>query len=104
MLEGVIQNCQYKVVKANKVLFHFTIADFPLINLNDLITIAKIMGDLNNYQVLDRSSYIIGYSHIKSFIDFYFDHLGLIDSEFVSSFIKKPKVPKSMSRENEHLL
>lgn len=94
MFEGVIQNDRYKVVRANNILFEFTIDDFPLINLNDLITFMKITGDFNNDQVQDRASYIIGYSHIKSIIDYYYAHLALTNFEYVTSFKKKPKVPK----------
>lgn len=71
---------------ANNTLCELTIADFPLINLNDLIIVTEILGYLNNDQVQDKSSYIIRYSHIKSFIDFYFDHLRPVDFEFVTSF------------------
>lgn len=49
MFEGVLQNYRYCVVKSNNVMVDFTIAEFPLMNLNDLITIMKIMGDMNNH-------------------------------------------------------
>lgn len=56
------------------------------------------MGDLNNDQVLDSATYIIRYSHIKSFINCYFVRLTLRDYKFTTSFKKKSKVPESISK------
>lgn len=98
IFEGVVQNYRYKVVRANYTLYKFTIVDFPLMNLNDLITVTKIMGDMNNDRVQDKASYIIRYSHIKSFINCYFVRLTLRDYKFTTSFKKKSKVPESISK------
>lgn len=65
MFEGVLQNYRYTVVRANNILFDFTIADFPSMNHNDIIKISKILGDLTNAQIQNKASYIIGYGHIK---------------------------------------
>lgn len=40
--EGLLQNFRYVVLRANNVVFKFTIADSTLMNLNDLITVTKI--------------------------------------------------------------
>lgn len=71
--------------------------------LKDLITVMKIMGDLNNNQVQDKTQYIIGYSHTKSFIDYYFSHLALIYNGFANSFKKKPNVPKTILKGKENI-
>lgn len=47
LFEGVLKNYRYSVVRANNILFEFTIADFPLMNLNDLIMVMKLLGDLS---------------------------------------------------------
>lgn len=99
IFEGVVQNYRYKVVRANYTLYKFTIVDFPLMNLNDLITVTKIMGDMNNDRVQDKASYIIRYSHIKSFVCYY-AHLSLTDFEFPTTFNKKLKVPMSIFKGN----
>lgn len=43
---GVLQNVRYNIVRANNVLFDFTIGDFHLMNVNDLIINVMFMGDL----------------------------------------------------------
>lgn len=96
LFEGVLQNYRYSVVRANNVLFDFTIGDFPLINLNDLITITKIMGNIHKHQVQDKPSYIIGYGHTKSFLDYYTANLALTKFELANVFNKNSKVPKSL--------
>lgn len=79
MFEGALQNYWYKVVMDTNILFEFTIVEFTLMKLNDIITTMTIMGDLNNHQVEDKASYIIGYSHTKSFLNYYFSLLALTD-------------------------
>lgn len=44
IFEGLLQNLRYVVVRANNVVFEFTITDFLLMNLNDLIAVKKILG------------------------------------------------------------
>lgn len=46
LFEGLLHTFRYKVVRANNMSFEFTIADFPLMNVNDLILTALLMGDL----------------------------------------------------------
>lgn len=59
-------------------------------NLNDRITLAKIMRDINNDHIQDKATYIIRYGHLKNFIDCYLAHLGLTDVELATAFKKKP--------------
>lgn len=85
MFEGIIPNYRYKVIRSNNTPYEFTIVDFPLMNLNDLITQAKIMGYLDNDHISNKATYIIGYGHINNFIDCYFAYLGLTGFEMVKS-------------------
>ena len=68
-------------------------------NLNDLITLAKIMGNLDNDQFQDKATHIIGYGHIKSFIDCYFAYLGLTNFEFATTYKRKTKNPDMSLKE-----
>ena len=46
MFENLLQNFCYFVVRADNKPFDFSIADFPLMNLNDLIQVALILKDM----------------------------------------------------------
>lgn len=47
LFKGLLQNFHYSVFRANNVEFEFSIADFPLMNLNDLISVTKILINVN---------------------------------------------------------
>lgn len=103
LFKVILQNYRYSVVWENNVLFDFTIFDFLLMNLNYLITATKILGDLIKYQIQDKTSYIIGYGHIKRFLDGYFAHLALTNIDLSIAFNRMSKVPKGfIERENKH--
>lgn len=58
--------------RAKNVEFEFTIVDFQLMNLNDLIIVSNILCDVDTSQVPEenRNAFGIGYAHIKvSWID-----------------------------------
>ncbi|CAI9292605.1 unnamed protein product [Lactuca saligna] len=78
----------------------FTIADFPLMNLNDLINLEKLIGDINNDQILEKATYIIGYGRLKNFIDCYFAYIALTDFALATAYKKKWKNPNSKLRED----
>lgn len=65
-------------------------------NINDLVTTAKLMGDLSKSQIPDKATYIVGYAHINTFFDSYFSHLALIDIDLSISFNRKSKLPKAL--------
>lgn len=65
-------------------------------NVNDLITTAKLIGDLSKSQIPDKAMYIVGYRHIKAFLDAYFSHLSLTDIDLSIAFNKNSKVPKAL--------
>lgn len=79
LFEGMLHNIRYNVVRANNVAFDITIADFPLMNVNGLITSAMLMGNLRKTQIIDKTTCILGYGHIKTILDAYFANLALID-------------------------
>ena len=43
LFEGVLQNICYHVIAANNTKFTFTVANFPLMNLNGLISVTNIL-------------------------------------------------------------
>lgn len=73
----------------------FTIANFPLMNLNDLITLAYMIKTLDDKYVTNKKVYVIGYAYLKNYIDFYFAHLGLFDFEITKTYNKPEKNPKT---------
>ncbi|CAI9280723.1 unnamed protein product [Lactuca saligna] len=96
LIEGVLKNYRYSLVRENNVLFDFTITDFPLMNLVDLVMIAKILGDLIKSQIHEKSSYIIGYGHIKCFLDCYYAYLALTYLDLSTAINKNLKVSKAL--------
>lgn len=44
LLKGLLQNFCFHIVQANNVACDFYVADFPLLNLNDLICMEKIIS------------------------------------------------------------
>ena len=42
LFDGILQHFRYVVVRGNNVFCHFSIVDFPLMNLNDLVTVTRI--------------------------------------------------------------
>lgn len=67
LFEGLMQNFCYSVVRAKNVAFEFTIEDFPFMNLNDLITISKILSNFDPSPIVakKRKTFIIGYVILK---------------------------------------
>ena len=41
LFKGVLQNFKIHFVRANNVSFEFSVVDFPLMNINDLINVSK---------------------------------------------------------------
>ena len=94
MFENMLQNFRYFVVRADNKPFDFTIADFPLMNLNDLIQVASILKDMqeNKLKGHDTDVFRFGFAHIKIFIDNYYDCLALTDEELASDLGRKVTV------------
>lgn len=43
LFKGILQNYHFHVVRANNVVFDFSVADSPLMYVNDLISVTKIL-------------------------------------------------------------
>lgn len=43
LFKGVLHNFRFRAIRANNVAFDFSVVDFPLLNTNDLIDVAKIL-------------------------------------------------------------
>lgn len=43
LFEGLLQKYQFYVVRTNNVACDFSVIDFPLINMNDLINVSNIL-------------------------------------------------------------
>lgn len=98
LFEGLMQNFLYYVVRVDNVAFEFTDVDFPLVNVNDLIIISNILCYVDASQVAkgNRNTFIIGYGHIKAFIDCYYDYFAIIDIELAMEINKRSKVSKDL--------
>lgn len=49
----------------------------PLMNVNDLATTAIVMGNINKTQILNKSTYVLRYGHVKTFLNAHFSYLAL---------------------------
>lgn len=47
LFECLLQNFRYIVVRANNMVFEFTISYFSLIDLNDLIMVTEILSNVD---------------------------------------------------------
>ncbi|KAL7610282.1 hypothetical protein Lser_V15G13610 [Lactuca serriola] len=99
------QNFCYHVVRANNVSGDFLVADFPLMNLNDLIQVALILKDMDASQLqgTDKEVLRLGLGYIKIFIDNYYDCLALIDVELSTALGKKVKVAMEVTKSQSEL-
>lgn len=89
--EGVLQNYRFHVVHANNVAFDFSIVDFPLINLHELIYVARILKGVHvsKLQMSNKECFPIGFAHIKLFIDNYYDCLAMKDVDLALAMVDK---------------
>ena len=67
-------------------------------NLNDLITVAKILkvNSETKLQGTSKEDFMLGLAHIKIFIDNYFNCLALTDVELALTIGKRITVPQSI--------
>lgn len=89
LFRGLFQNFHYKLVYANNVPFEFISAYFPLMNVNDLVLTALLMGDLKKNDIPDKATYVLGYGHLKTFLDAYFAHMALTDIDLSTHFRRR---------------
>ena len=100
LFENMIQNFRYHVIRANNQAIDFCVADFPLMNLNDLIQVALLLKEMEASQLkgTDKEVFRLGLAHIKIFIDNYYDCLALTDEELASSMDRKVSVAMELSK------
>ncbi|KAL7612549.1 hypothetical protein Lser_V15G06652 [Lactuca serriola] len=95
LFEDMLQNFRYFVIRVDNKQYDFTIADFPLMNCNDLIQVALILKHMeeNNLKGSETEVFKVGFAHVKTFIDNYFDCLALTDDELANVLGREVKVP-----------
>ncbi|KAL7607148.1 hypothetical protein Lser_V15G19426 [Lactuca serriola] len=95
LFEDMLQNFRYFVIRADNKQYDFTVADFPLMNCNDLIQVAMILKHMeeNNLKGSETEVFKIGFAHVKTFIDNYFDCLALTDEELANVLGREVNVP-----------
>ncbi|KAL7582500.1 hypothetical protein Lser_V15G44572 [Lactuca serriola] len=105
MFENMIQNFRYHVVGANNQACDFLVANFPLMNLNDLIDVSLILKDMDSSELqrTDKEVLRLRLGHIKIFIDNYFDCLALTDVELASALGKEVKVEMEATKSQAEL-
>ncbi|KAL7592159.1 hypothetical protein Lser_V15G33908 [Lactuca serriola] len=83
VFENTIQNMKYVVTRVIGNVCDFTIADFPLMNLYDLIQVALLLKERSflYLQNMDPDEYKLGITHIKIFIENYYECLELTNVE-----------------------
>ena len=95
LFEDMLQNFRYFVIRADNKQYDFTIADFPLMNCNDLIQVALILKHMeeNKLKGSETDVFKVGFAHVKTYIDNYFDCLALTDEELANVLGREVKVP-----------
>ena len=96
LFEGVSKNYRFQVIRANNVAVDFSMADFSLMNSNDLIYVATILKGTNvlKLQLSSIEYALIGFAHIKLFIDNYYEYHALIDVDLALAVGKQITVPQ----------
>ena len=64
-------------------------------NQNDLIALAYLINTLDDNQVTDKRTYILGQTYVHNFIDYYLAHLGLTEFKIAKAYNKPRMNPKS---------
>ncbi|CAI9282187.1 unnamed protein product [Lactuca saligna] len=84
--------------KCLKIRFH-AVLDFPLMNINDLITISIILCDVDDSQTDEdkQKDFVIRYGHIKVF------NLAVIDIDLAMEINKTSNVLKSLLKVRKDL-
>ena len=63
----MFQNYRFYAVPANNVSFEFSVADFPLMNLYDLLIVAKILKsvDVLKLHITNKEDFMIRFAHLR---------------------------------------
>lgn len=95
-----LHNFCYLVLWENNVAFELTIANFPLMNQNDLNTVSNFLCNVDASKVAEenRNVFVLGYAHIKAFVDCYYEYFSITDIHLSMAINKSSKVPQSLLR------
>ncbi|KAL7601073.1 hypothetical protein Lser_V15G24877 [Lactuca serriola] len=95
LFEDMLQNFRYFVIRADNKQYDFTVADFPLMNCNDLIQVALILKHMeeNKLKGSETDVFKVGFAQVKTYIDNYFDCLALTNDELANVLGREVKVP-----------
>lgn len=98
LFEGLLKNFRFHVLRANNVACDFLMVDFPMMNLNDLVNVEKILCtfDVSKMQVNNKEDFLIGFTYIKQFIDNYYYCLAMINVELALEMNRTVAVPQKM--------
>ena len=82
------------------MVFEFTVADFPQMNLNDLISIMKILinVDVSKIPKTNINGFILGFGHIKAFLDSYYEYLAITYINLAIVIKRTTKVPQALMK------
>lgn len=105
LFKGMSQNYRFFVVRENNVVFDFSVAEFPLMNLYDLLIVVKILKsvDYSKLQTVNKEYFIIGFKHLEVFIDGYYGALAETDIDMATTLGNKVSIPKSFIRDQSFL-
>lgn len=100
LFENFLQNFRYQVGNADNVVTDFSVADFPLMNLNGLIQVARILKGVDHMKLqgTSKEGFVLGHAHVKLFIDNYYDCLALSDIEMELAIRRKVTVSQSIQK------
>lgn len=91
MFENSFQNYSFKVLRGRDEEHEFALADFPLLNPNDLINLLKTLLTITMNQV--QHNVVI--QHIQSCLMFYYSKLSAMDYVLAKRFSKSVASPNS---------
>lgn len=79
----------------NNVVCEFLVANFPLMNLNNLVIVTSILSNVHVTKLPEnnKDDFLIGFTHMKVFIDSYYDCLSITYTELSMDIKKTLKVP-----------
>lgn len=98
LFEGMLQNYRFHVVQENNVTSDFSVVDFPLMNLHDILVVALIMKsvDVLKLQVTSKEDFMNSFGLLKVFIEGYFSSLALSDVELAKVMGKEVEFPQTI--------
>lgn len=106
LFECLLQNFCYIVVRANNMVFEFTISYFSLIDLNDLIMVTEILSNVDVAKTTqnNKDTLVSGFARTKAFLDSYYEYLAIIDIDIALDINKTSKVPQYLLKRRMNII